>query len=231
MRKILILVVGLYFNLVFSQTTEKQKDTIDSILPPLISYNTKYFTLGSIYDTTNSLFGIQIGNGNDEQPLIHFEDLTAEVLYKINGQTDFKNDYSIGGEISWNYPFKAKVSILSLNFNQRLLSEKDLFLRNIGLSSRYYLRFTSNLSILGKISHQTLNEQNNLGFGLGVENGHVGIYYGLRVDYFKEYYNYSAYVQSFLFKEKLSLRIAYERIDEYDFFNIGLNYIIIKNNR
>jgi hypothetical protein len=35
-------------------------------------------------------------------------------------------------------------------------------------------------------------------------------------------------LQSFLFKSKLSLRLAYDRIDNYDFFNIGLNYVIIK---
>jgi hypothetical protein len=225
MQKLLIIIFGLCTTFGFSQVKETLKD---STIIPDYRYRNQFFTIGPFYGATESLLGIQIGNGNDEQPIIHFEDLSADILYKISGQTDFKNDYSIGGEISWNYPFKAKLSILSLNFNQSRLTDNGFFQRNIGLSSRYYLRFTPNLHLLAKFSHQRLNEQNNVGFGLGIQNEHQKIYYGIRVDYFRDYYNYSAFLQSFLFKSKLSLRLAYDRIDNYDFFNIGLNYVIIK---
>ena len=232
MKKISIIIIGLFSALGFSQ--EKQSETA-SILFSETSYGNHFFTLGPIYNLSESLIGIQVGNGNDEQPLIHFEDLTADILYKISGQTDFNKDYSIGSEISWNYPFRAKLSILTLNYNQSRFTDNDLFHRNIGLSTRYYTRF-KNLSLLTKLSHQRLNQQNNLGFGLGLQNAHVGIFYGFRADYFKDYWNYSAFVQSLIFKDHLSLRLVYDRLENYDFFNIGLSYVFIneieeRNNR
>jgi hypothetical protein len=225
MQKILIFIFGLHITFGFSQVNTSE---IDSSLFTETYYQNHFFTFGLIYNTPESLIGIQIGNGYDEQPIVHFEDLSADILYKVSGQTDFNNDYSIGVEVSWNYPFKAKLSILSLNFDQTRITNNGFFQRNIGLSTRYYLRFAGNLSVLAKLNHQRLNEQNNIGFGLGLQNGHRGIYYGIRADYFDEYYNYSVYLQSFLLKSKLSLRLAYDRIYKFDFFNIGLNYVIIK---
>ena len=225
MQKIIIFVFGLCSFFGFSQEKETWKD---STLIPEYHYRNQFFTIGTFYGVTESLFGLQIGNGNDEQPIIHFEDLSADILYKLNGQTDFKNNYSVGSELSWNYPFKAKLSILSLNFNQTKITENDFFQRNIGLSTRYYLRFTPDLSLLAKFSHQRLNEQNNIGFGLGLQNRHRNIYYGIRADYFKDYYNYSAFLQTLIFKSKISIRIVYDRIDKFDFINFGLNYVIIK---
>jgi hypothetical protein len=225
MQKIILIVFGLCSFCGISQEKEIWKD---STMIPEYHYRNQFFTIGTLYDATESLFGIQIGNGNDEQPIIHFEDLSTDILYKISGQTDFENDYSIGSELSWNYPFKAKLSILSLNFNQTRITENNYFQRNIGLSTRYYLRFTPNLHILAKFSHQRINEQNNVGFGLGLQNEHRNIYYGIRADYFKEYYNYSAFLQSLIFKDKISVRLTYDRIDKYDFFNIGIYYVIIK---
>ncbi len=225
MQKIIIIVFGLSSFFGISQEKETWKD---STIIPVYHYRNQFFTIGTLYDATESLFGIQIGNGNDEQPIIHFEDLSADILYKISGQTDFENDYSIGSELSWNYPFRAKLSILSLNFNQTRITKNEYFQRNIGLSTRYYLRFTPSLHILAKFSHQRINEQNNVGFGLGLQNEHRHIYYGIRADYFKEYYNYSAFLQSLIFKDKISVRLSYDRIDNYDFFNIGINYVIIK---
>ncbi|MFY8188167.1 MAG: hypothetical protein ACOVLC_09430 [Flavobacterium sp.] len=225
MQKFLIYIYSLITTLGFSQVN---KTEIDSTLFAETFYRNHFFTFGPLYNTTESLIGLQIGNGNNEQPLIHFEDLSADILYKISGQTDFNDNYSIDSEVSWNYPFKGKLSILSLNFNQSQFNDNQFFQRNIGLSSRYYLRFTSNLTVIAKLSHQRVNEQNNLGLGLGLQNGHQGIYYGIRVDYFDKYYNYSAYLQSLIFKSKLSIRLTHDRIDKYDYFNIGLNYVIIK---
>lgn len=225
MQKTLIFIFGLIITLGFSQV---DKTVTDSTLFAETFYSNHFFTFGPIYNTSKSLIGLQIGNGNNEQPIVHFEDLSADILYKVSGQTDFNNDYLIAGEISWNYPFRAKLSILSLNFDQTRITDDGLFQRNLGLSTRYYLRFTPNLHILAKFSHQRLNRQNNIGFGLGLQNEHRKLYYGIRADYFKDYYNYSAFLQSFLFNSKFSLRLAYDRIDNFDFFNIGLNYVIIK---
>lgn len=225
MKKIVVTISILISALGFTQTNISEAD---STLFAELHYTNHFFTFGPIFNASESLIGLQIGNGNDEQPIVHFEDLDAEILYEVSGQTDFENDYSIGGQVSWNYPFKAKISILSINFDQTRISEKDFLQRNIGLSTRYYLRFSGNLSLLAKLSHQRLNERNNLGFGLGIQNGHRGIYYGGRADYFQDYFNYSVFLQSFLLKSKLSLRLAYDRIDNFDFFNVGLNYVIIK---
>jgi len=226
MKKILFLLILVLIT--YSGFSQTKTSEADSTLFVETNYTNQFFTFGPIFNISESLVGLQIGNGNDEQSIIHFEDLDADILYKVRGQTDFKNDYSIGGQVSWNYPFKAKISILTLNFDQIKISDKDFFQRNIGLSTRYYLRFVRNLSLLAKLSHQRFNEKNNLGFGLGIQNVHVGISYGARADYFQDYFYYSLFLQSFLFKSKLSLRLAYDRIDNIDFFNLGLNYVIIK---
>ncbi len=209
----------------FSQT--KISET-DSTLFTETYYRNYFFTFGPIFNVSESLIGLQVGNGNDEQPIVHFEDISADILYKVSGQTDFSENYSIGGEVSWNYPFKAKLSIFTLNFNQIRIVDNGFFNRNVGLATRYYLRFTPNVHILAKLSHQRLNQQNNVGFGLGLQNEHRKIYYGFRTDYFKDYFNYSVFLQGFLLKSKLSLRLTYDRIDNFDFFNVGLNYVIIK---
>ncbi len=225
MQKSIFIIFGLITTLGFSQVNNS---AMDSTLFSRPSYSNHFFTFGPTYNASESLIGLQIGNGNDEQPIVHFEDLSADILYKVSGQTDFNNDYSIGGEISWNYPSKAKLSILSLTFNQTRIVNNGFFQRNIGLATRYYLRFTPNLHVLAKLTHQRLNKQNNLGFGLGLQNEHRKIYYGIRADYLKDYYNYSAFLQGLLFNSKFSLRLAYDRIDNFDFFNIGLNYVLIK---
>lgn len=183
-------------------------------------------TFGLNHDILNSLLGISLSNGSDIQPLVHFENLTTDFLYKISAQTDLKENYSIGAKLSLNYPNRY-LSIASVEFLQKHLVSENVFYRDINLSGSSYLRFVD-LALLYKVGHQNIKSDNSLGLSLGLQKSHIGIYYGFLVGYYSDYFNYSAFLQSFLFNEKISLRIAYDKVNSYDFLNFGISFIFIK---
>jgi hypothetical protein len=140
-----------------SNPTFEKNDTILGI-----RYNAnKWLTLGANHDVINSVFGITISNGYDEHPIVHFEDLTADFLYKISGQTNLEKDYTFGANIAWNYPNRY-LNLISVEYTQRNISSVNLFYRDISLSAKRYLR-VKNLSTKVKIGHQNLKDKNNLG--------------------------------------------------------------------
>lgn len=226
MKKIIVVFLGLFS---FFANSQDNKTWIDSLDQFTTQYNKKYFTIGTLYNANISLIGFQVGNGNTEQPIIHFEDLTSTILFKISAQTDFKNEYSLSNTVSWNYPFNGMLPLVSLNYDQSKISENNLFLRNIGLSTKYYLQCTTGLDVLGKISHQRLDKNSNIGIGLGLQNTHNNFYYGLRADYFMYYWNYTAFLHTLVIKEEISFGIVYDRVEKFDFINIGVSYVISKS--
>lgn len=187
----------------------------------------RFIIIGGNLDVLNSLGGLSISNGFYEHSLIHFEDLDTDILYQLSGQTNFSNDYSFSGNLAWSYPV-GRLHLISLDFEQKHFNPRDLFLRDIGLSGKYYLGFID-ISLLTKGGHQKLNEQQSFGASLGVQKSHRGFYYGAVVGYYNDYLSYSAFLHTFLFKDRLGLRINYDKVSDYDFLNIGLNLIIINN--
>ena len=175
----------------------------------------------------NSLGGLSISNGFYEHPLIHFEDLDTDILYKLSGQTNFSNDYSFSGNLAWSYPM-GLLQLISLNFEQKDFDSKGLFYRDISLSGRSYFGLID-ISLLIEAGHQRLNEQRSFGASLGLQKTHLGFYYGALIGYYNDYLIYSAFLHTSLFKEKVGWRIKYDRVGDYDFLNIGLNLIVVNN--
>jgi hypothetical protein len=71
-------------------------------------YYTKWLTIGTEYEGINSGFGLSVSNGFDEQPIIHFEDISTNILYKVRAQTNFNKDYSFDANLAWNNYFGLK---------------------------------------------------------------------------------------------------------------------------
>lgn len=188
------------------------------------AYQTKWITVGSDYDFVNSAFGITISNGYNESPLMHFEDFQEDFMYKINGKTDFDKGYSYGANWAWKYPNRY-LSLISIGFLQCNYPGKGFFYRDMNIAAKYYLRFMDTNLFL-KAGHQTLNDSKNLGASLDLQKvlSYSRLYSGLSVGYYFDYFTYAAYLQGFVYKKIIGLRLDYERIDNYNFFNLGLSF-------
>jgi hypothetical protein len=186
-------------------------------------HSARWQSLGVNYDAINSLYGMMISNGLDEQPLIHFEDIPAKWLYKFQGQSDFKNDYSVGIKLSRNYLQSIKpFYLVTVEFFQRDLASSIVFQRDVYLSTGLY--FLKNYFII-KAGHQTLDTHSNFGIGLGIQKYYYPrLYGGFILTYHFDYGSFSFFLQSFLIRNKLGLRITYDKISKYDFLNLGLHF-------
>jgi hypothetical protein len=181
-------------------------------------------TISAQYDFMNSIICLSLSNGFDERPLIHFEDFHEKFHFKVQGGTDFKDNYAIGVDVGVKLP-EWYISVVGMEFKQVENLSKKYFIRELNISSeanldRYGLAFKI------KAAYQTLNEYNNFGVGLEIRKvlWYSKIYGGISSDYFGRYFNYSGYVQGFVYKKKIGLRLKYERIKTFDFLHLGLNY-------
>lgn len=186
--------------------------------------NLKWVTIGSNFDLFNSTFGFLISNGFDERPIKHFEDFSERFIYKVRGQTNLKKIQSIGGNFAWQYPIK-RLSYISIGYMQHDYTDKEIFFRDFNISVMTHLNFVD-AGLTFKTGHQSMNGLKNYGGGIGILKviAYRRLYYGLTIDYFFDYFAYSASLQFFVYKDIISLRMDYERINNYDFMNIGLNF-------
>lgn len=187
-------------------------------------YNTKWLTLGLEYDFANSVYGFVLSNGFNERPLIHFEDFSEDLIYKFNVASDFNKDFSFGLDFAWKYPFNKPI-LIAAEYRQTNLISKNLIYRDIGLYGLIGSKILRS-SVICKLSYNELNDLKNIGATLGLEKGLIyrRLYTGFSVGYFFDYFNYDLYLQGFVYEDKISLRADYRRLDNYDFFKIGLNY-------
>ena len=78
--------------------------------------------------------------------------------------------------------------------------------------------------------YQTLNNNNNWGASVGLQ--HAIIYSkllaGFSTGYYFDYYTCSVYFQGLFTSNKISYRLAYDRIDTYNFFTVGLNFFFYR---
>ena len=117
-----------------SKTVRITQDTTINIVLEYGWYDTKWLSAGVKYDVNNSLFGLTFSNGYDEMPLIHFEDFSDRVIYKVNVQTNFHKDYSFGANLGWKYPFTPRIrrlSLLSAGYQEYRYPSKDFFHRGL----------------------------------------------------------------------------------------------------
>jgi hypothetical protein len=191
------------------------------------NFESRWLTIGTKYDILNSTFGFLLSNGLDEKPLIHFEDFDDRLMFKISGNTDFRNDYSLESKISYNFFFNPNYP--SLEYIKTNYSKIDYSFSDINFSFGIFIRsINTNLNV--KLGYQTLNELNNFGTGVGLQRGYSNkLYYGFMISYWFDYITYNIYFHSFVFKSKISIKGNYERINNFDFLNIGVNYTFKRN--
>ncbi|WP_460513280.1 hypothetical protein [Hymenobacter jeollabukensis] len=189
----------------------------------------RWSTIGLNYDVVNQFGGVSLSNGLDEEPVMHFEDLPASILYKIQGMTDFKNSYSFDGKLA--YTSLRWVSLASIEYSQLSFSGNRLLYRNANLSAERGLGFI-NCGVVTKIGWQELNNAKGFGAKIGLQKSYTrnfdkkslsAMYLGVDFGYYFHYTTYSVYTQGFILRNT-SLRLNYGRIDYFNFFSIGLQY-------
>lgn len=197
-----------------------QSDTILNVILPIWDYRMKWFTIGINYDVVNSYYGFQISNGLDEEHYMYFEEFSSTFMYKLSGQINFANDYSIGAKLSWKYPIRH-IYRTSIEYSQKNSTSIGYDFYDISHSVDFRLPRLY-LPMIMKIGFQKLNDQTNFGFNLGLEKSIKNFYTGFLIGYYFDYFNYSIYFSHKPFyKSLLRLRIEYNRINNFDFFNIG----------
>jgi len=183
-----------------------------------------WLSIGVKYDIANSMLGLDFSNGYNEMWFIHFEEFPDNLIYKINAQTNFYKDYSFGANLRWKN-FQIGRWAPSIGYEQYDYSSKDFFHRDIYVAASTYKRRIRTSFIL-QTGFQTLNGTNNWGACMGLQKWltYDRLYSGISVGYYFDYLIFSIYFQGLL-KEKVSYRLSYNRIDNYNFFNIGLNLL------
>ena len=191
-------------------------------------YNTRWLTFGSNYGIFNRVFGFQLSNGVDEEPLIHFEDFQDNILIKLHGQTDFGENYSYGGEFGF-YSLKV-IGRTTLKYDFLNFENSELYLTDINLTSR--LVYIRNTGLIFRTGYQNFDGKKNFGIGLGFEQDLVKSYFGLNSRYYFDYFHHEAYLQFRLLKSNmLTMRTVYNRIDNRNILTIGLNYSLVRNRK
>lgn len=193
------------------------------IANPLDIYNAKWITIGSQYDYFNSIFGLEISNGYDERPLIHFEDFSEDFVFKIQGNIDFNQDYSYGINVGWKYP--RYLSLIALGFFDYDYSLSNFQFQNLNISAETYINNTDFVVKL-ELAYHDLNSNKNVGAELGLSNVFIyrKLYAGLSTGYYFDYFTYSGFIKIFVYKNTISSTLKYDRIYEYDFLKLGLSY-------
>jgi hypothetical protein len=231
-RKLYICLLVLQFligtDILYAQV---QNDSIETdttmilagIANPLDYYNTKWITIGSQYDYFNSTFGLEISNGYDERPLIHFEDFSEDFVFKIQGNTDFNRDYSYGINIGWKYP--RYLSLIAIGFSDYDYSLSNFQFQELNISAETNLKNTDFVVKL-ELAYHVLNNRENFGAELGLSNVFIyrRLYAGLSSGYYFDYFTYSGFIKSFVYKNTIGIALKYDRIDKYDFLQLGLSY-------
>jgi len=188
-------------------------------------------SIGVKYDIVNSMFGVIFSNGYDEMPLIHFEEFPDNLTYKMTAQTNFHKDFMFSANLAWNdiswysSRIERRQGIMpSIGYEHYDYSSKFFFHRDIYASVITHFRLIG-AALMLKTGYQTLNDANNWGACLGLQRFiYSRLYSGISVGYYFDYLTYSIYLQGFA-NRNISYRLSYDRIDNYDFLNIGLNLL------
>jgi hypothetical protein len=202
-----------------------QSDSLIIKLLPYPNYNYKWRSYSLNYDVTNSLYGAQVSNGYDEVYLIHFEDISSDWLYKIQGTTDFTSDYSLNGGMIYNgSAFHRLFSLPTLEVSKLWLPSRNFKLEEINFSLGRTIRRIRTYSFI-KIGYQELNTFSNFGIGIGLQKTFSNIYVGFIYRNFFDYNCYSLYAQSSFIFKRIGIRALYDNISNNNFFSIGISYL------
>ncbi|MEQ8712225.1 MAG: carboxypeptidase-like regulatory domain-containing protein [Cyclobacteriaceae bacterium] len=211
-----------------SQTVVITSDTTLNVTLDNDFYNTRWIAFGTSYGIVNQVFGLQISNGVDEEPLIHFEDFQDKILIKVHGQTDFGDNYLYGGEFGLTRLKFIRRTTIKYDFVN--FKDSELFLTDINLTSR--IRYFRNTGLIFRTGYQKLNDIENFGIGIGLEQGSQNFYIGLNSRYYFDYFHHEAYLQFIIpSKDLLSIRTIYNRIDNMNLMSVGLNYAFVRTEK
>ncbi len=206
-----------------------QDTTIEIALEIYNPYNTRWLTFGADYELYNSVFGIQLSNGFDEEPLIHFEDFEDDIVFKAYASTDFNKSYSYSGVIGLSHTHIRYVVRFSLGYSVLNFETKDLFHRDLFISTK--IGYLKNTALLFKTGYQELQGKKNFGINLGFEQVARNIYFGYYSGYYFDYFIHSIYFQFCIpGNSLLSFRTVYNRLDKFNILNFGINYSFVRNN-
>lgn len=184
--------------------------------------NSKWITCGTQYDFNNHTMGIEISNGYNERPLIHFEDFSEDFIFKLNTKTNFNQNNSYRINLGWiNRSFLPFVAIEILYYNYL---KKEFKYQDININSEIIIK-NSPYALLLKLAYKNLNNQSNIGADIGLRNYLIPqkLYWGISSGYYSNYFTYSGFIQGFIYKNRISINLHYNKIEEYEFINLGLN--------
>lgn len=188
-------------------------------------YNTRWLSFGANYGILNQVFGFQLSNGVDEEPLIHFEDFQDNILIKLHGQTDYTDDYSYGGE--FGFYLLGPIGRTTLKYDRINFEESGLFLTDLNLTSR--IRYFKNTGLILRTGYQKLDGNETYGLGLGFEQDSQNFHFGLNSRYYFDYFHHEMYFQFIIpSKDLLTFRTVYNRIDSTGLLTAGINYAFVR---
>jgi hypothetical protein len=213
----------------FSVLAQEKQDSIEPdtsyVLSGIANYldieRAKWITIGTQYDFLSTAFGIEISNGFDERPLIHFEDFHEDFVFKLNGKTNFDKDYSYGINVGWKYP--RYLSLIAIEFLDYSYSERNFQYKDLNVYAETWIKNTDFVVML-KLGCKNLNENTNFGADVGLRNVLIphSLYCGISGGYYLDYFTYAGFMQGFIYKNILSMNLDYNRIDNFDSINLGL---------
>jgi hypothetical protein len=235
MKKIILFIFILSIKVCLSQTVDstyfsQNNDKIDSTEYYYSQFlnccKIKWATIGFRYELFNSTYGIEISNGIDERPLMHFEDFSEDLMFKLNALTNFKTNYSFQATLARHLQINY-LSIISCEYQIQDYSEIDYFHHDISISAKSYWNLV-NSGIIFKTGFQTLNDYNNFGANIGFQKivHSKSFYITCIAGYYFDYFTYNAILHGFIYKNSLSLRLEYEKKYKYNFINLGVNLTI-----
>ena len=186
-------------------------------------YNTKWMTIGTHYEFYYSTIGLELSNGYDERPLIHFEDFSEDFVFKLTGNTDFQENYSYSINVGWKYP--RYLSLIAIGFYDYNYLTSDFLFQDLNISGETYLKNTD-ITVKLKLAYHNLNSNNSAGIELGLSKIFIyrKLYAGLAAGYFFDYYSYSGFIKSFVYKDIIGIQLKYDKINTYDFLNLGMSF-------
>jgi hypothetical protein len=169
----------------------------------------KYFTIAGNSDVLNSLNGITISNGIDEKPLLHFEDLNNNCLYKVCAQSDFMENYSIDLRLGWNLPSRRlhfiTINLLSIDYIQKKIDDGLLYHRNLNLTTEILVKPLPFI-IITKGGVNEINTKNYYGGEIGIRKSWREIYLQTTFGFYSKFKTLSAVTECNIYKNSLFLR-------------------------
>ena len=203
-------------------------------------------SVGAKYDAVNSMLGMTVSNGYDELRLLpYFRD--DRFVYQMNFQTNFGRDYMFDVKTGWmmyrwvipgyyfprkEYRYQSHIkhsTFISAGYLHYYYPSMDFIYRDFHVSALMFLKYQTALNV--KTGYQTLNNSHNWGVAAEFQKtfGFLkpGLSVGISAGYYFDYFTYSINLQGIYFSDKrvrVGMKLAFEKIDRYDFLNVGLNY-------